>query len=109
MPTPRLYGGGVTVTARRPLAGAAGAVLATHVVEGSGEHVLDNAGWHSLVGPHARFAVGEGLARAYRPDVSVFHAAADDLPEAWEALRPLAMPDGVVVLFRGDPITVPAG
>ena len=73
------------------------------------EDVLDNAGWHSLVGPHARFAVGDGRARAYRPDVSVFHATVDDSPASWGELRPLATPDGVVVLFRGDPITVPDG
>jgi ribosomal protein S18 acetylase RimI-like enzyme len=71
-------------------------------------NVLDNAGWHSLVGPHAAFAVGSGLARAYREDVSVFHAAPDDSAAAWADLVPLAT-DGVVVLFRGDPITVPAG
>ena len=78
-------------------------------VRSPGDDVLDNAGWHSLVGPHASFAVGEGAARAYREDVSVFHATADDSASAWEALVPLASADGVVVLFRGDPITVPAG
>lgn len=71
--------------------------------------VLDNAAWHSLVGPHAGFAVGEGRARAYRDDVSVFSAAVDDSATSWEDLRALTASDGVVVLFRGDPITVPAG
>ncbi len=66
------------------------------------DDVLDNAGWHALVGPHAGFAVGAGAARAYRDDVSVFHATADDSPAAWDALRPLASSTGVVVLFRGD-------
>ena len=78
-------------------------------MERPGEHVLDNAAWHSLVGPHQRFAVGEGPARAYLDDVSVFHAAIDDSPAAWEALRALATSDGAVVLFRGDPINVPPG
>jgi ribosomal protein S18 acetylase RimI-like enzyme len=73
------------------------------------DDVLDNAGWHSLVGPHAHLAVGGGQARAYRDDVSIFHAATDDSPASWDDLRPLATADGVVVLFRGDPITVPAG
>lgn len=73
------------------------------------DDVLDNAGWHALVGPHAGFAVGTGAARAYRDDVSVFHATADDSPAAWDALRPLASSAGVVVLFRGDPITPPDG
>jgi ribosomal protein S18 acetylase RimI-like enzyme len=73
------------------------------------DDVLDNAGWHALLGPHAGFAVGDGAARAYRADVSVFHATADDSPPAWEALRPLATSDGTVVLFRGDPISPPDG
>jgi ribosomal protein S18 acetylase RimI-like enzyme len=72
------------------------------------DDVLDNAGWHALVGPHAGFAVGEGRARAYRDDVSVFHAALDDSAGSWEDLRFLAR-DGVVVLFRGQPITPPEG
>lgn len=73
------------------------------------EDVLDNAGWHSLLGAHAAFAIGDGVARAYQPDVSIFHAAADDTAAAWEALGELASPDGIVVLFRGEPITVPDG
>ena len=74
-----------------------------------GESVLDNAAWHALVGPHAPFAVGEGRARAYRDDVSVFRAALDDSAASWADLAQLATDDGVVVLFRGDPITPPAG
>ena len=73
------------------------------------DEVLDNAGWHALVGPHAGFAQGSGRARAYRDDVSVFHAAADDTDAAWADLAALAAPNGTVVLFRGDPITPPAG
>ena len=71
-------------------------------------HVLDNAAWHALLGPHAEVAEGGGGARRYRPDVSVFHAGRDDGSEAWADLRPLAI-DGVVVLFRGVPMTPPAG
>lgn len=84
-------------------------VATVRSVPGKNDDVLDNAGWHALVGPHAGFAVGAGSARAYRDDVSVFHATADDSPAGWDALRPLATPDGVVVLFRGDPITPPDG
>ena len=73
------------------------------------DEVLDNAGWHALVGPHAGFALGAGRARAYRDDVSVFHATADDTDAAWADLGRLAAPNGIVVLFRGDPITPPPG
>ena len=71
--------------------------------------VLDNAGWHSLTGPHAAFAEGDGPARRYRPDVSVFHAAPDDSPQAWAAVAGLATRDGIVVLFRIGGLTAPDG
>ena len=71
--------------------------------------VLDNAGWHALLGPHESFAEGAGPVRRYRPDVAGFTAAADDDPASWAALVPLASSDGVVVLFRVDPITTPPG
>jgi GNAT superfamily N-acetyltransferase len=73
------------------------------------EHLLDNAGWQALVGPHAAFAEGDGRARRYRPDVSVFYAAADDSPNSWADVGGLATGDGVVVLFRVGPLTAPAG
>jgi ribosomal protein S18 acetylase RimI-like enzyme len=72
------------------------------------EDVLDNAAWHALAGPHAGVAEGDGAARRYRPDVSVFHAGRDDSAESWADLAPLAV-DGVVVLFRGVPMTPPEG
>lgn len=73
------------------------------------DHVLDNAGWHALNGPHAKFAQGGGRARRYDPDVSVFHAAVDDSEEAWRDLAALASPEGIAVLFRAPPVTPPAG
>jgi ribosomal protein S18 acetylase RimI-like enzyme len=73
------------------------------------DHVLDNAGWHALNGPHAPFAQGGGRARRYDPDVSVFHAAVDDSEDAWRDLAALASPEGIVVVFRAPPVTPPAG
>ncbi len=64
-------------------------------------HVLDNAVWHALRGPHAAFAEGSGTARRYRRDVSVFHALADDEADSWADLAPLAHPDGTAIVFRG--------
>lgn len=71
--------------------------------------VLDNAGWHALVGPHAEFAEGAGQARRYRADVSVFHAAPDDSSESWRDLAGLASRDGIVVVFRGSSVRPPVG
>lgn len=69
--------------------------------------VLDNAVWHSLTGPHASMAEGDGGARRYPADVSVFCATDGDSAESWSTLRDLAPDTGVVVLFRGDPIEPP--
>ncbi len=71
---------------------------------------LDNPVWHSLTGPHARFAEGSGPARRYQTDVAVF-AALPDAPDAaaWAALADLAGPGGVAVLFRPSAVTPPAG
>jgi ribosomal protein S18 acetylase RimI-like enzyme len=76
---------------------------------GEADHVLDNAGWHALTGPHAAFAQCSGRARRYDPAVSVFHAAPDDSEEAWRDLAALASSDGIVVVFRGLPVTPPPG
>jgi len=70
------------------------------------EHVLDNAAWHALNGPHEMFAQSSTSARRYHPDVSVFHAAPDNSAESWAALSVLAI-DNVVVLFRGVPVEPP--
>jgi hypothetical protein len=77
--------------------------------DAASDHVLDNAGWHALTGPHAPFAQGGGRARRYDPDVSVFHAAVDDSEEAWRDLAALASPEGIVVVFRAPPVTPPPG
>jgi len=84
--------------------------IATGAGSGDGpSHVLDNAVWHSLVGAHSGLAVGTARARRYERDVSVFHAVLDDSDESWRDLAALALPGGVVVLFRGSTATPPAG
>jgi ribosomal protein S18 acetylase RimI-like enzyme len=67
--------------------------------------LLDNPIWHTLEGPHCRYALGRGLARHYPRDIAPFSAIAkassaaysdlaDDLPVGTEArlLRPQAEP-----------------
>ncbi|OIQ81712.1 mycothiol acetyltransferase [mine drainage metagenome] len=62
-------------------------------------HILDNAAWASLSGPHASIAEANGLARRYPVDVAPFAALADpDDPQAWLDLAQLIGPSGTAVL-----------
>ena len=66
--------------------------LAPAGTPGRSVHPLDDAAWSSLTGPHAHFALGEGLARRYPADVSPFAALAPtgrDDTRAWADLREL--------------------
>jgi ribosomal protein S18 acetylase RimI-like enzyme len=71
--------------------------------------LLDNAVWHALTGPLARFATGAPPALRFPDDVAPF-GALPDAPDdaAWDALRAAAGPGGMAVLFR-RPLDVPAG
>ncbi len=69
--------------------------------------VLDNPVWHALSGPQATVAEGDGRARRFDPEVSVFGALPDDPgPVDWDALRDLVGADGHVFLAR-DEIAAP--
>ncbi|MFD5396901.1 GNAT family N-acetyltransferase [Streptomyces sp. NPDC127097] len=71
-------------------------------------HVLDNAVWAALTGPHARIAERVGRAARYRPDMCPFSALADPAdPAAWDDLTALAGPDSVTVVTGAR--TVPDG
>lgn len=70
---------------------------------------LDNAVWHSLIGPRSHLAQREGEAARFERDVSVFGGVSDDPgPEAWADLATLVGPGGYTVLFRHK-ISVPDG
>ncbi|MFJ9966100.1 GNAT family N-acetyltransferase [Streptomyces avermitilis] len=71
-------------------------------------HVLDNAAWAALTGPHARFAERVGHAARYPLDVSPFTALADPSdPRAWDDLAALVGP-GTVTPVSGATVP-PAG
>ncbi|MHA5047059.1 GNAT family N-acetyltransferase [Streptomyces sp. SD15] len=71
-------------------------------------HILDNAAWAALTGPHASFAERVGRAARYPLDVSPFAALADPAdPRAWENLAALVGP-GTVTPVSGAP-TAPDG
>lgn len=79
-----------------------------HIGDGD-DAPLTNPAWHSLIGPHAHLAEGDGKARRYPRDVSPFTAISDpDDPEAWDDLRRLVGPGGygVITGWDGQP---PAG
>jgi ribosomal protein S18 acetylase RimI-like enzyme len=66
-------------------------------------HPLDFAGWASLTGPHSHFAVGQGQARRYRPDVSPFAALAPEHDvQSWTDLAAVTEL-GETVLLSGRP------
>jgi predicted GNAT family acetyltransferase len=74
-----------------------------------GDPVLDNVIWHSLTGAHRDLSNGDGPARRFHPDVSVFAAVEQDDPDAWDALAKLVDHDETVVLSIDLPNGVPDG
>jgi len=71
--------------------------------------VLDNASWHALTGPHARFAIGDDLVRRYPEDVAPFVAVRTwDDPHVWDALAELVGP-GAEFGLSGSEAAPPAG
>ncbi len=71
------------------------------------EHPLDNAAWWALTGPQASLAVGEGRARRYHPEVTVFGAVESLDDRGWADLAAATGPEPVA-LFRAGIGVVPA-
>ena len=63
-------------------------------------HPLDNPVWHALIGPHAQYAVGSGLARHYPRDVAPFSAIETATPVAYADMAIDLPPDTEARLFR---------
>ena len=57
------------------------------------DHPLDRPVWHALTGPHARFALGGGLARRFHPAIGPLSAAAQDDDVGMRALAALVPAD----------------
>lgn len=75
--------------------------------ENAAPHILDNAVWAALTGPHSPLAEVHGLARRYPPEVSPFVAIEDDQnPQAWRDLAELIGPEGTAVL-TGASLQIP--
>ena len=70
---------------------------------------LDRPIWHALTGRQAGFAVGGGLARRFRADVSPFVAAIDDSPEALAAVAGLVEAGETMLFLQRGSVPVPPG
>lgn len=70
---------------------------------------LDRPIWHALAGRQAGFAVGAGLARRFRAEVSPFVACADDSREALAAVAPLMAPGEMLLFLQRGAVPVPPG
>lgn len=71
--------------------------------------LLDNPIWNSLSMEHLGLALGDGLARRYPPEIGPLSGIPAQSPAHYEALRGLAGPGGVVVLFSAEEFRIPAG
>jgi ribosomal protein S18 acetylase RimI-like enzyme len=72
-------------------------------------HALDNPVWHALIGPHASFAKGRGLARHYPRDIAPFSAIEEPTGAAYSDLAG-DLPTGVEArLFRPSHEPAPEG
>jgi len=67
------------------------------------DQLLDDPIWSALSTDHASLAEGGALARRYPARIGPLSGLANQSAEAWEELRTLAGPGGVVVLFLQTP------
>jgi predicted GNAT family acetyltransferase len=70
---------------------------------------LDRPIWHALTGDQARFAVTEGGARRFHPDIGPLAATDDASPESLAALGRLAARTGVVATLQREADPIPPG
>jgi GNAT superfamily N-acetyltransferase len=75
----------------------------------SSSHPLDNPIWNSLHTEHRSFAVSNALSRRYPAAVGPLSGIARQSTANYEALRELAGPGGVVVLFCQEQPAPPPG
>lgn len=73
------------------------------------DHPLDRPVWSALASRQRALALGGGLARRFDPVFGPFAAAADDSPEALDALAELIPPGGRVILLQANGRLPPRG
>jgi len=72
-------------------------------------HPLDDPIWNALITEHRGLALGDRMARRYPPEIGPLSGIADESDAAYEDLRALAGPGGIVVLFLQNPAQPRAG
>ncbi|MEY2169162.1 MULTISPECIES: GNAT family N-acetyltransferase [unclassified Rhodanobacter] len=70
---------------------------------------LDRPVWSSLTGLHAGLALGDALAKRYRPEINRFASARDDGAVALAALARLVLPAQPVFVLQVPEIRIPSG
>jgi GNAT superfamily N-acetyltransferase len=78
-------------------------------VEATPSLLLDNPIWSALIHDHAHLAVGGDKARRYPEEIGPLSGMPAQSEAGYDALRLLAGPGGVVVLFLREPPRPPAG
>lgn len=71
--------------------------------------LLDKPIWNALSTEHLRLALGGELARRYPPEIGPLSGIPEQTAECYEALRRLAKPGDVMVLFSLEELQIPAG
>jgi GNAT superfamily N-acetyltransferase len=71
--------------------------------------LLDNPIWNSLNTEHGALALGDGLARRFPVEIGPLSGLIEQSDEAYEALRMLAGPGGVVAQFLESPMPMRSG
>jgi GNAT superfamily N-acetyltransferase len=66
-------------------------------------HLLDQPMWNALTTSHSQFAIGDGLARTYLPEIGPLTGLSEQSSAAYEDLHRLAPPDGTYGLFLHEP------
>ena len=72
-------------------------------------HPLDNPIWSALNTEHSRFAVGNGQAARYLPEIGPLSAPCHPSPAGYDALRALAAPGEPLVVFLTSPASPQPG
>jgi ribosomal protein S18 acetylase RimI-like enzyme len=71
--------------------------------------LLERPPWSALTTAHAAFALGNDLARRYRPAVAPMAAIRDVSDECLRALRAIMKPGDIVGLFSAEPVAATEG
>ena len=72
-------------------------------------HPLDNPIWSALQTEHTRFALANGQAARYVPEIGPLSAPCQPSPAGFDALRALAAPSEPLVVFLMSPATAQPG